>query len=44
VWKPLHDPVRVTEWCVGVTRIEPTSDGAAMYTGGSPVAAAELHT
>ncbi|HEX6327375.1 MAG TPA: hypothetical protein VFZ72_12460 [Jiangellaceae bacterium] len=37
VWKLLHDPIRFTEWWAGVTRIEPTADGVAMYTGGAPI-------
>ena len=30
VWKLLHDPARYPKWWVGITRSEPTADGAVV--------------
>jgi hypothetical protein len=30
VWKLLHDPTRFPEWWVGITRSQPTADGAVV--------------
>ncbi len=43
VWKLLHDPFRFTEWWSGVSRVEVTPGGVAVYTDNQPGLAYPLH-